>query len=94
MMTVNFGHARIRHRVDHFRAVFGNPIAFVCFPDHVAGDVLQEHERNVSLTTKLDEVCRFKRALGKQDTVIAEDAHGITLDAGEATDQAFDRTAL
>ena len=49
MITVNFGTARARHRGDHLRAVLGDAARLVLAPDHEAGDVLQEDERDAAL---------------------------------------------
>jgi hypothetical protein len=56
-------------------------------PDHEAGDVLQEHQRNLALAAQLDEVRALLRALAEQDAVVGDDAHRHALDAREAAHQ-------
>ena len=67
-------HRRVRDRVDHLRALLDDArAASKSLPDHVAGDVLQEHERHVDLVAELDEVRRLLGGLRVQHAVVAED---------------------
>ena len=49
-------------------------------PDHVAGGVLQEHERRVGLVAQLDELRRLHGALGIDRAVVADDADRLAVD--------------
>ncbi|MNQ61240.1 hypothetical protein D3C85_755520 [compost metagenome] len=60
---------------------------FVLAADHEAGDVLQEHQRNLALRAQLDKVRAFLRGFGKQDAVVGNDAHGHALNVRKARDQ-------
>ena len=55
--------------------------------DHVAGDVLQEEQRDVLLVAELDELGGLLRTLGEEWTVVAQNADRETVDPGPATDQ-------
>ena len=63
------------------------PPASYLLPDHEAGDVLQEHERDAALAAQLDEMRALQRALAEQDAVVGEDADRIALDVRKAADQ-------
>src|SRR6056297_3277924 len=80
-------HVRTGHRRDHLGAVFRNAGLFVLFADHEAGDVLQKNQRDVALIAKFYEVRALERRLRKQDAVVGDDAHRITMYAGKARDQ-------
>ena len=82
-----FRHLRARDRGDHLRAVLGDAFVLVLAPDHEAGDVLQEHERDAALAAELDEVRAFERGLGEQDAVVGDDADRHAPDAREAGDE-------
>ena len=63
------------------------PPASYFLPDHEAGDVLQEHERDLALRAELDEVRAFLRRFGEQDAVVGDDADGIAPDPREPGDE-------
>ena len=73
--------------MDHLRAVLGDAAGFSFASDHEAGDVLQEHERDAALVAQFDEVSRFERGLAEQDSIIGDDADGVSVNAREAADQ-------
>src|SRR5882672_9391986 len=84
-----FRHAAAGNRGDHLRAVLGDTARLVFFPDHEAGDVLQEHERDVPLAAQLDEVRALQRRLGEQDPVVRDDAYRIAPDARKPRHQRY-----
>ncbi len=57
-------HLRAADRVHHLRAVLGDALGLVFPADHVAGDILQENQRDTPLAAELDEVRGLQRALG------------------------------
>ena len=63
------------------------PFVLVLAPDHEAGDVLQEQERDAALRAQLDEVRALLRRLREQDAVVGDDADRIAVDAREARDE-------
>jgi hypothetical protein len=62
---VNFGTRRAATAVTIFAPSLGDAAALVLAPDHEAGDVLQEHERNAALAAQLDEVRALQRRLAR-----------------------------
>ena len=68
-------------------AVLGDAAGLVFPPDHEAGDVLQEQQRDAALAAELDEMRALQGGFGKQDAVVGEDADRIAPDVGEAADQ-------
>jgi len=64
-------------------AVLGDSSPFILPADDVAGDVLEEDERDAAFVADLDELRRLQGAAGKEDPVIAEDPHRITVDIGQ-----------
>src|ERR1039458_7304395 len=52
--------------------VFGDSARFILPPDHEAGNILQEQQRNSPLARKLDEVSALQRTLRKQHSVIGQ----------------------
>src|SRR6202000_2998982 len=73
-----FRNASGRNRRHQLGAIARDATSLVFLADHEAGDVLQEHQRDVSLTTQLDEVSALQRTLTEQDAVIGDDADRIT----------------
>src|SRR6185312_11177800 len=55
--------------------------------NHEAGDVLQEHQRDLALATQLDEMRSLQRAFAEENSVVGDDADRIAPDMGEAADQ-------
>ena len=47
------------------------------------GDVLKEEQWNLLLSAQLNEVCTFERRFGEEDTVVAQNTHGIPVNASE-----------
>ena len=52
-------------------------------------DVLQEDKWDISLTTQLNEMCRFQCWLAMQYTVVANDTDRITVDTWKPGDNSF-----
>ena len=80
-------HLRAGDGRHHLGAVLGDAAGLVFLPDHEAGDVLQEQQRNAALAAQLDEVRALQRRFREQDAVVGDDADGIAEDMGEAADQ-------
>jgi hypothetical protein len=59
----------------------------VLLPDHEAGDVLEEDERDAALAGELDEVRSLLRRLREEHALVGEDRDRIALDPREAADQ-------
>ena len=78
---------RAGHGGDHLGPVLGDAGILVFASDHEAGDVLQEHQRNVALVAEFDEVRTLQRRFGEQDAVVGDDADRVTVDVGETGDQ-------
>ena len=66
----------------------------VAAPDHEAGDVLQEDQRNAPLRAEFDEMRALLRGLGKQHSVVGDDAHRRAHDLGEARHQRLAEAGL
>ena len=62
-------------------------MCLVFLTDHEAGDVLQKDERDFALRAKFNEMRALERRFRKQDSIIGEDAHGITEDVRESADE-------
>ena len=82
-----FRHVGGGDRGHHLGAVLGDAARLVFAPDHEAGDVLQEQQRNVALARQLDEMRALERALAEQDAVVGEDADGIAVNVRKAADE-------
>ena len=67
------GHVRAGDRHHELRAVARDPALLVLLPDHEAGDVLEEDERDPPLAGELDEVRALLRGLGEEDALVGED---------------------
>src|SRR4029453_12299378 len=80
-------HVRTGDRGDHLRAVLGDAGLFVFLADHEAGDVLQEHQRNIALVAQFDEVRALECGLGEQYAVVRDDPDRIAIYMAEAADQ-------
>ncbi len=83
----DFGHARGGNRSDELCAMLGDALRLIFSADHEAADILQEQQRDPSLTGKLDEMRAFDRAFRKQYAVIGEDRDGHAPDMRKAADQ-------
>ncbi len=59
MMTVNLGTLAVATAVTSLAPWRAMPSFSYLRPDHEAGDVLQEHQRNLALAAQLDEVRAF-----------------------------------
>ncbi len=86
-MTVNLGTRARSDRGHHLRAITRNATGLRFLAHHESGDVLQEYEWNVLARAQFDEVRRLQRALGKENAVVGDDAHGIAADMREARDE-------
>src|SRR5690606_17837451 len=64
------GHMAAGHGGDHLGAVLGDAGVLVLLADHEAGDVLQEHQRDVALVAQLNEVRALERRFREQDAVV------------------------
>ena len=78
---------RVGDGVHHLRPVLRDAASFVLPPDDEAGDVLEEDKRDAALIAQLDEVRRLERRLGKQHTVVGDDADEKAMQPGEASDE-------
>src|SRR2546423_1293728 len=65
---------RCGYRLDHLRAVLDHAGFFRRLADDVAGRVLKIEERQADLTAGLDEVRRFRCAVGIKRPVVGDDA--------------------
>ena len=81
------GHLGGGHGGHQLGAVFRDAAGFVLPPDHEAGDVLQEQQRDVALAAQLDEMRALQRGLAEQDAVIGHDPDGHAVQMREAADQ-------
>ena len=81
------GHGGGGHGRHHLGAVTRDAFVLVLAADHEAGDVLQEHQRDLALRAQLDEVRALLRRLREEDAVVGHDAHRHALDVGKARDQ-------
>ena len=61
---------RVRHGVDHHRAVLDHPAFLVLLADHVAGGVVQEQQWRVGSVGQLDELRGLLRLLGEQHAAV------------------------
>ena len=80
-------HPRAGDGGDHLGAVLGDAAGLVVAPDHEAGDVLQEQQRDLPAVAQLDEVRALERGLGEQDAVVRDDPDRMAVQPGEAGDQ-------
>ena len=87
MIRVYFGTLALAIAVIIFAPCLAMPPSSASRPDHEAGDVGHEQQRNVSLAAQVDEVGRLQRAFGEQHAVVAQDSDLETHDAGKAGDQ-------
>src|SRR5690606_8339693 len=77
------GNAGRGHRVHHFSAIFGDTAGLIGLAHHEARDVLQKKKRDFSLAAKLDEMRGFQGTFAKKNSIIAQNAHGISPDMGK-----------
>ena len=68
------GHLGIGDGHDHLGPVAREPAVLVLAADHEPGDVLQEHQRQSSLTTQLDKMRAFQAAFAEQNAIVGDDA--------------------
>ena len=87
MTTVNFGTTEQATAVTSLAPSRAMPRVLVLAPDHEAGDVLQEDQRDAALVAQLDEVRALERRLAEQDAVVGHDADRVAPDVGEAGHQ-------
>mmetsp|Transcript_9976 Transcript_9976/g.23612 ORF Transcript_9976/g.23612 Transcript_9976/m.23612 type:complete len:204 (+) Transcript_9976:120-731(+) len=52
-----------RHRIHKLRSILGNTFVLIFLADHKTGNVLQEEDRNTSLTAELHKVCCLESTL-------------------------------
>ncbi len=84
---------RVGHRVEHLGALLDDALGLGVLPNHVAGDVLEEHQWHVDLVAELDELRGLLRRLRVDDPVVGEDADGIPVHARPAADDRACRSA-
>src|SRR5207244_2527504 len=65
----------------------GDTFIFIFPANHEPGDVLQKDQRDCSLTTELDEMCPFLCRFGKKDSVVCDEAYGVTPEMRESANQ-------
>src|SRR6185437_12256302 len=73
-------HRRIRHRLDHLRAMLDDAAPLRLGADHVARRVLEIDDRRAGLAHELDELPGLGRAISVDRPVIADEAAGMPLD--------------
>ena len=49
----------------------------------LTGDILKEEQWNLLLGAQLNEVCTFERRFGEENTVVAQNTHGIPVNMSE-----------
>ena len=86
-MTVTFGTAVVATAVTSLAPSRAMPPASYFAPDHEAGDVLQEEQRDPALAAELDEMRALLRALREEHAVVGDDPDRDAVDMGEAADQ-------
>ena len=62
--------------------------------DHEAGDVLQEHQRDLALRTQFDEMRAFLGGFREQDAIVGNDTDGAAFHMGETADQRLAKARL
>ena len=77
----------VGHRVDHLGALLDHAVGLVIAAHHEAGDVLQEHQRDVGLVAQLDEGGALLGRVGIEHAVVGQDAHRIAADRRPAADE-------
>src|SRR5260370_39910458 len=82
-----FGHAGSCHGRHQFGTVARDAAGLIFLADHETRDVLQEHQRDIALTAKLDEMRALQRALAEQDAVVGDDADRIAPDVRKTANQ-------
>jgi hypothetical protein len=87
MMAVNFGTFAVATAGHHLGAVLGDAARLVFLAHHVAGDVLQEQQRDAALAGELDEMRRLERGFGEQHAVVGEDRDRVAVQVREAGHQ-------
>src|SRR5580658_1606637 len=85
------GHVGAGDRGDKLGAVLGDAAGFGAPPDHEAGDVLQEQQRNLFARAQFDEVRALQRALREQHAVVGEYADPV---AAQVRKPAHQRRAI
>ena len=87
MITVIFGTRAQATAVTSLAPSRGDAARLIFAPDHEAGNVLQEEQRDPPLAGELDEMRPLERRLGIEDAVIGEDGDRHAEDPGKAGDQ-------
>jgi hypothetical protein len=59
---------------------------FVLLTDHETGDILQEHQRDPALGTKLDKMRALQCGFRKQDAVVGDNADRNAIQVRESAD--------
>ena len=81
-------HRRVRHRVDHQRAVLDDACLLVLLAHHVTGRVVQEQQGCVGLVRQLDELGGLLRLGVEQHALrVGQDPYRVTVYARPAGDQ-------
>ena len=63
-----------------FDAASSTVSVFGVAPDHIAGGILQIHDRHIGLTAKLDELRRLAGAIGVDRSIIADEPEVVAFD--------------
>ncbi|MOA02398.1 hypothetical protein D3C78_1218490 [compost metagenome] len=71
------GHSGIGHGLDHLGAVLDHPLSLRLGADHEPGGVVQKQQRRTALVAQLDELRGLARALGRDRSVVADQATGM-----------------
>ena len=83
------GHRAVGHGIDHLGAVLDDPGLLVVLSHHVAGGVLQEHQRRVGLVGQQDELGGLLGLVHEQHAVgVGQHADGVAVDGGPTGHQA------
>lgn len=90
----NLAHGRLTIGVEELRATANDALVFLVGAGEEAGHVDELHDRNVERVARTDEartlLCGLDvEAACELHRLVCDNAHGATLDAGEAHDEVF-----
>ena len=85
-------HRSCRHSRHHLGTVARNAFILVLTTHHKTCDVLQEHQRNLTLRTQLNKMRTLLGSFGKQHTVVGDDPNGTSLKMRKARYQRLTKT--
>src|SRR4030067_886154 len=81
------GHVGVGHGVDELGPVLGDAAVLVLLAGDEPGGVLEGEEGDFAHRAERDEVGPLERALGEEDPVVGQDAHGVAHDPSKAADE-------